>query len=62
MTPLLFPVQPNKEVSVEKSFKIDEEDGAKPKLTETKKVNHFSTSFIVLQAITTKIINSDIVN
>lgn len=46
MTPLLFPVQPNKEVSVEKSFKIDEEDGAKPKLTETKKVNHFSTSFM----------------
>lgn len=41
MTPLLFPVQPNKEVSVEKSFKIDEEDGAKPKLTETKKVNNF---------------------
>ncbi|XP_070705400.1 CD2-associated protein isoform X2 [Pempheris klunzingeri] len=28
---------PNKEVSVEKSFKIDEEDSAKPKLTETRK-------------------------
>ncbi|XP_070781842.1 CD2-associated protein [Enoplosus armatus] len=28
---------PNKEVSVEKSFKIDEEDAAKPKLTETRK-------------------------
>ncbi|XP_025999075.1 CD2-associated protein isoform X3 [Astatotilapia calliptera] len=32
----LFPLQPNKEVSVEKTFKIDEED-AKPKLTETRK-------------------------
>lgn len=32
-----FPLQPNKEVSVEKTFKIDEED-AKPKLTETRKV------------------------
>ncbi|KAM9840157.1 CD2-associated protein [Aulostomus maculatus] len=28
---------PNKEVSVEKSFKIDEEDAVKPKLTETRK-------------------------
>ncbi|XP_050923668.1 CD2-associated protein [Lates calcarifer] len=28
---------PNKEVSVEKSFKMDEEDAAKPKLTETRK-------------------------
>uniref|UniRef100_A0A8D2ZG56 Osteoclast-stimulating factor 1 n=1 Tax=Scophthalmus maximus TaxID=52904 RepID=A0A8D2ZG56_SCOMX len=28
---------PNKEVSVEKSFKVDEEDAAKPKLTETRK-------------------------
>uniref|UniRef100_A0A8C4GUI1 Osteoclast-stimulating factor 1 n=1 Tax=Dicentrarchus labrax TaxID=13489 RepID=A0A8C4GUI1_DICLA len=28
---------PNKEVNVEKSFKIDEEDAAKPKLTETRK-------------------------
>nr|XP_046228586.1 CD2-associated protein isoform X2 [Scatophagus argus] len=28
---------PSKEVSVEKSFKIDEEDAAKPKLTETRK-------------------------
>ncbi|XP_040919901.1 CD2-associated protein isoform X1 [Toxotes jaculatrix] len=28
---------PNKEVSVEKSFKIDEEDAAKPKLAETRK-------------------------
>ncbi|KAM9355367.1 CD2-associated protein isoform 2-T2 [Pholidichthys leucotaenia] len=28
---------PNKEVSVEKSFKIDEEDGAKPKLSQTRK-------------------------
>ncbi|XP_044025355.1 CD2-associated protein isoform X2 [Siniperca chuatsi] len=28
---------PNKEVSVEKSFNIDEEDTAKPKLTETRK-------------------------
>ncbi|XP_041661846.1 CD2-associated protein [Cheilinus undulatus] len=28
---------PNKEVSVEKSFKTDEEDAAKPKLTETRK-------------------------
>ncbi|XP_028461082.1 CD2-associated protein [Perca flavescens] len=28
---------PNKEVNVEKSFKVDEEDAAKPKLTETRK-------------------------
>ncbi|XP_073349135.1 CD2-associated protein [Pagrus major] len=28
---------PNKEVNVEKSFKVDEEDSAKPKLTETRK-------------------------
>ncbi|XP_029281165.1 CD2-associated protein [Cottoperca gobio] len=28
---------PNKEVNVEKSFKIEEEDAAKPKLTETRK-------------------------
>ncbi|XP_059212144.1 CD2-associated protein [Centropristis striata] len=28
---------PNKDVSVEKSFKMDEEDAAKPKLTETRK-------------------------
>lgn len=28
---------PNKEVNVEKSFKMDEEDAAKPKLTETRK-------------------------
>lgn len=28
---------PNKELSVEKSFKAEEEDGAKPKLTETRK-------------------------
>lgn len=32
----MFALQPNKEVSVEKTFKIDEED-AKPKLTETRK-------------------------
>lgn len=32
-------MQPNKEVSVEKSFKTDEEDGAKPKPTETRKVS-----------------------
>lgn len=32
-----FALQPNKEVSVEKTFKTDEED-AKPKLTETRKV------------------------
>lgn len=33
-------MQPNKEVSVEKSFKVDEEDGkdAKPKLTDTRRV------------------------
>lgn len=30
--------QPSKEVSVEKSFKTDEEDGPKPKPAETKKV------------------------
>lgn len=33
-----LPLQPNKEVCVEKSFKSDEEDRAKPKLTETRKV------------------------
>lgn len=33
--------QPSKEVSVEKSFKTDEEDGPKPKPAETKKVNHY---------------------
>lgn len=32
--------QPSKEVSVEKFFKTDEEDGPKPKPAETKKVNH----------------------
>lgn len=31
--------QPSKEVNVEKSFKMDEEDGPKPKPAETKKVN-----------------------
>ncbi|XP_030577525.1 CD2-associated protein isoform X2 [Archocentrus centrarchus] len=35
---------PNKEVSVEKSFKIDEEDAAKPKLTEAVKPSTFSQS------------------
>nr|XP_033475612.1 CD2-associated protein isoform X1 [Epinephelus lanceolatus] len=35
--PSLIHPLPNKEVSVEKSFKIDEEDAAKPKLTETRK-------------------------
>lgn len=30
--------QPSKDVSVEKSFKIEEEEAAKPKLTETRKV------------------------
>lgn len=30
--------QPSKEVSVEKSFKVEEEEAAKPKLTETRKV------------------------
>ena len=33
-------MQPNKEVSVEKSFKVDEEDSAKPKLTEPRKVTY----------------------
>lgn len=32
-------LQPNKEVNVEKSFRMDEEDAAKPKLTETRKVS-----------------------
>ncbi|CAL1586170.1 unnamed protein product [Knipowitschia caucasica] len=31
------PISPNKEVNVEKFFKIDEEGTAKPKLTETKR-------------------------
>lgn len=35
----LPPPQPNKDVSVEKSLKADEEDGAKPKLSDTRKVN-----------------------
>lgn len=42
-----LPLQPNKEVIVEKSFTIDEEDAAKPKLTETRKVTP-STSFTML--------------
>lgn len=33
-----LPLQPNKDVSAEKSVKTDEEDGAKPKLSETRKV------------------------
>lgn len=33
-------LQPNKEVSVEKSFRLSEEDSAKPKLSETRKVNY----------------------
>lgn len=43
-----LPLQPNKEVSVEKSFKIDEEDSAKPKLTETRKVTPLFTSFMMV--------------
>lgn len=43
-----LPLQPNKEVSVEKSFKIDEEDAAKPKLTETRKVTPLFTSFMMV--------------
>ncbi|XP_069559167.1 CD2-associated protein isoform X1 [Brachyistius frenatus] len=35
---------PNKEVSIEKSFKIDEEDAAKPKLTETRKPSTITLS------------------
>ncbi|XP_028253449.1 CD2-associated protein [Parambassis ranga] len=37
---------PNKEVNIEKSFKLDEEDAAKPKLTETRKpsINTLSQS------------------
>ena len=40
-----FAPQPTKDVNVEKSFKVEEEDVAKPKLPETKKVTsqHYTT-------------------
>lgn len=38
-----LPLQPNKEVSMEKFFKTDEEDGAKPKPLETRKVTPNTT-------------------
>lgn len=40
-------LQPSKEVSAEKSPKTDEEDGAKPKLSETRKVTP-NTKLLVL--------------
>lgn len=44
--------QPSKEVSVEKSFKTDEEDGPKPKPAEAKKVNHYkplsAVSYVIM--------------
>lgn len=39
----LLLLQPNKEVSVEKSFRLSEEDSAKPKPTETRKVNYLTS-------------------
>lgn len=41
------PLQPNKDVSTEKSLKADEEDGAKPKLSETRKVTQ-NTRLLIL--------------
>lgn len=43
-----LPLQPNKEVSVEKSIKTDEEDGAKPKLSETRKVTRNTRLSLIL--------------
>ncbi|KAI3364060.1 hypothetical protein L3Q82_010879 [Scortum barcoo] len=40
---------PNKEVNVEKSFKMDEEDAAKPKLTETRKPSTNTLSQLAAQ-------------
>uniref|UniRef100_UPI0037E82CB5 CD2-associated protein isoform X2 n=1 Tax=Semicossyphus pulcher TaxID=241346 RepID=UPI0037E82CB5 len=48
---------PNKEVNVEKSFKLDEEDAAKPKLTETRKpsTNTLSQSPLLSKIASTSI-------
>lgn len=43
--------QPNKDISVEKTFKFDEEDRPKPKLIDARKVTMTLTCLIALVSV-----------